>query len=110
MEIFQEGVLTSLLETMMSKKNILKLPSIANVILENTNTNVTVREAMKYISEIKEINIDEIESVNMPIQDIAYVVNGTACVLVNKEEARRIIAEDWIYTSVSNNVQQDDAK
>lgn len=94
----QRKVLTSLIENLMSKKNILKLPSIANVILENTNTNVTVREAMKYISEIKEIKINEIISVSMPIQDIAYKVNGTSCVLVDKQEARRIIAEEWVYT------------
>lgn len=103
----QRKVLTSLIENLMSKKNILKLPSIANVILENTNTNVTVREAMKYISEIKEINVKEIVSVNMPIQDIAYKVNGTSCVLVDKQEARRIIAEDWIYTPLSDTEQQE---
>lgn len=103
----QRKVLTSLIENMMSKKNILKLPSIANVILDNTNTNVTVREAMKYISEIKEININEIVSVNMPIQDIAYVVNGTSCVLVDKKEARRIISEDWIYAPSSDAEQQE---
>ena len=93
----QRKVLTSLLQNLMSKNNLLKLPSIAKVALENINTNITLREAMKYITEIKEININEIVSINMPIQDIAYVVNGTSCVLVDKDEARRIIAEDWIY-------------
>jgi len=102
----QRKVLTSLIETLMSKKNILKLPSIANVILENTNTNVTVRETMKYISEIKEIDTNEIVSVSMPIQDIAYKVNGTSCVLVDKQEARRIIAEDWVYTPLNDDGQE----
>ena len=96
----QRKIITALIENLMSSKNILKLPKIANIILENTNTNVTVREALKYVSEIKEININEIVSVNMPIQDIAYKVNGTSCVLVDKEKARRIIAEEWIYTSI----------
>lgn len=98
----QRKIMTALIENLMSKKNILKLPSIAKVILENINTNVTVREAMKYISEIKEINIDNITSQNMPIEDIAYMVNGTSCVLVDEIEARRIIAEDWIYTPPVN--------
>ena len=53
---------------------------------------------MKYLSEIKEINLAEVTSQSMPIEDIAYVVNGTSCVLVDEVEARRIIAEDWIYT------------
>jgi len=105
----QRKIMTALIQNMMSAKNVLKLPSIAEVILENTNTNVTIREAMKYISEINEINLKEITSVSMPIEDIAYVVNGTSCVLVNEEEARRIISEDWIYTSetevVEDNIQ-----
>lgn len=94
----QRKIITALIENLVSTKNILKLPTIANIVLENINTNVTVREAMKYISELKEINLSEITSVNMPLQDIAYVVNGTSCVLVNEEEARRIILEEWIYT------------
>ena len=106
----QRKVLTSLIQNLMTKKNILKLPSIANVILDNTNTNVTVREAMKYISEIKEIDINEIISVNMPIQDIAYKVDGTSCVLVDKQEARRIIAEDWVYTVPNEINQQEDTE
>lgn len=93
----QRKVITALIQNMMTATNILKLPTIANIVLENTNTNVTVREIMKYISELKEINMNNITSVNMPIDDIAYVVNGTSCVLVNEDEARRIIAEDWIY-------------
>lgn len=97
----QRKVMTALIQNMMSAKNILKLPQIANIILENINTNVTVREAMKYISEIKEINLSEITSVNMPIENISYTVNGTSCVLVDEEEARRIIAEEWIYTAPS---------
>ena len=33
----------------------------------------------------------------MPLEDIAYSVNGTSCVLIDKEEARRIIKEEWVY-------------
>lgn len=94
----QRKVITALIQNLMSAKNILKLPTIANVILENTNTNVTVRESMKYISELKEINLEDITSVNMPIANISYTVNGTSCVLVDEQEAKRIISEDWIYT------------
>ena len=94
----QRKVLMALIQNMMSSKNVFKLPQIANIILENTNTNVTIREAMKYITELKEIDLSDITSVNMPIENIAYIVNGTSCVLVDEEEARRIITEDWIYS------------
>lgn len=95
----QRKVMTALIQNLMSMKNVLKLPSIANMVLENMNTNVTVREAMKYISEIKEVDLNDITSLNMPIQDISYVVNGTNCVVVDEEEAKRIISEEWIYTT-----------
>ena len=94
----QRKVMTALIKNLMSTKNILKLPAIANVILDNTKTNVTLREALKYVSEIKEVNLEDIVSVNMPIENISYTVNGTSCVLVDEQEARRIISEDWVYT------------
>ncbi len=97
----QRKVIKTLIENLLSTKNILKLPTLANVVLDNTNTNITVREAMKYISEIKEVDLKNMTSISMPIEDIAYKVNGTSCVLVDYEEARRIISEEWIY-----NVQQ----
>ena len=94
----QRKVITALIENMMMPKNLLKIPTIANTLLENVNTNVTVREGMKYVSELKGFNLSNIVSVNMPIENISYQVNGTSCVLVDKEEARRIISEEWIYT------------
>lgn len=94
----QRKVIAALIDNLMSTKNVLKLPSIANTILENTNTNITVREAMKYVYELKEMDTKSIVSTNMPLEDINYVVDGMACVLVDKKEARRIIKEDWIYT------------
>ena len=104
----QRKIITALIENLMSSKNILKLPKIAKIILENTNTNVTLREALKYVAEIKEININEITSANMPIQDIAYKVNGTSCVLVDKEKARRIIGEEWIYAPIDKEITGED--
>ena len=94
----QRKVLSALIRNLLSAENILKLPNIAKVILENTNTNITIREAMKYLSEIKEVDLNDVTSVNMPISNISYTVSGTSCVLVNEEEARRIISEDWIYS------------
>ena len=96
----QRKVIAALIDNLMSTKNILKLPSIANTVLENTNTNITVREAMKYVYELKEMDTSSIVSTNMPLEDINYVVGGMACVIVDKKEARRIIKEDWIYTPV----------
>jgi hypothetical protein len=58
---------------------------------------------MKYLGEIKEVDLKNVVSTNMPLLDINYVVDGTACVLVNKEKARKIIKEDWVYTPEETN-------
>ena len=76
---------------------------IKDIVLNNTNTNITVREGMKYLGEIKEVDLKNVVSTNMPLLDINYVVDGTACVLVNKEKARKIIKEDWVYTPEETN-------
>ena len=101
----QRKVITALIENLISSKNILKLPTIANIVLENTNTNVTIREAMKYLTELKEVDLQNITSTNMPIEDLSYKVNGTDCVIVDEEEARRIIKEEWIYTPETNKIE-----
>ena len=99
----QRTVITALIKNLVSTKTLTKLLDIKDIVLENTNTNVTVREAMKYLSEIKEVDLKNIVSTNMPLLDINYVVDGTACVLVNKEKAREIIKEEWVYTPEETN-------
>jgi len=93
----QRKVIVALIKNLMTPKTLLKFMDIKDIVLKNTDTNLTVREGMKYIGEINEIDLDDITSTSMPLYDINYVVNGTACVLVNEEKARKIIAEDWIY-------------
>lgn len=93
----QREVIVALIENLMKPRNLLKLLDIKDLVLKNTDTNVTVREAMKYIEEIREVDLKNITSTSMPIYDINYVVNGTSCVLVNEEKAKQIIKEEWIY-------------
>ena len=84
--------------------NIYNLPSLITLAVDSTNTNVTVRDAMKYVGELKEINLDNIISSAMPVINLGYYpqatednpTNGQSCVLVNKTEARRVVA-NWVY-------------
>jgi len=89
----QRNFIKAFIGTITSKKNITKIPSVIKIALENTKTNATTRELMKYIDEIKEINIDEIESITMP--NTPKYINGLSYVIADKEEARRIIREEW---------------
>lgn len=100
----QKAVVKQLLKQLMSSENIYNLPSLISTAVESTNTNVTVRDAMKYVGELKEINLDTIVSSAMPIINLGYYpqatdeepTRGQSCVLVNKTEARRVVA-NWVY-------------
>ena len=45
----QKAVIKQLLKQLMSSENIYNLPSLISTAVESTNTNVTVRDAMKYV-------------------------------------------------------------
>lgn len=100
----QKAVVKQLLKQLMSSENIYNLPSLIATAVDSTNTNVTVRDAMKYVSELKEINLDTIISSAMPIINLGYYPQATeedptygqSCVLVNKTEARKVVA-NWVY-------------
>lgn len=89
----QRNFIKAFIETVLSKENIPNIPKIIKIALENTKTNATTREIMKYANEIKEINIDEIESITMP--NSPEYIDGLSYVIADKEEARRVIREDW---------------
>lgn len=89
----QRNFIKAFIKTLADKKNITKLPTVLKIAMENTKTNATTRELMKYIDEVREINLDEIESITMP--NTPQYINGLSYVIANKEETMKIIHEDW---------------
>lgn len=94
----QRSFIKAFIQTLLKKENITNIPKVVKIALDNTKTNATTREIMKYADEIKEINIDEIVSLTMP--NTPEYIDGKSYVIADKEEARRIIKEDW------NNMQE----
>lgn len=106
-EKVQRDVMTALIENMLQAENLIKIPSIANIIVENTDTDITVREAISYASEIKDIDTKNVVSTVMPWE--YYTLNGVSYVKVDTEEASRIIREEWVYkldAETDGNVQE----
>jgi len=97
----QRNFIKAFIKTIISRENITKIPSVAKIALENTKTNATIREIMKYVDEVKEIDIEGIESITMP--NSPEYIDGLSYVIADKEEARRIIKEDW--NNINNNVE-----
>ena len=89
----QRSFIEAFIQTVLEKENITKIPKLVKIATNNTKTNATTREIMKYIDEIKEVDMDNIESLTMP--NSPEYINGLSYVMADKEEARRIIKEDW---------------
>lgn len=89
----QRTFIKAFIQTLLKKENITNIPKVVKIALDNTKTNATTREIMKYADEIKEINIDEIVSITMP--NTPKYIDKISYVIADKDEARRIIKEDW---------------
>lgn len=94
----QRQVIVALIKNLTMSKNIWKIPSIMKIAIEKTDTNITFREAMKYVSELNEIDMQNIVSDNMPLLNMDYKLNGQSTVLINENKAREIVA-NWKYVA-----------
>lgn len=90
----QQYFLKQFIKTCLNPKNITKYPELINIALNNTNTNVTVREALKYTGDISKFNIDNIQTLTAP--GVAKYIDELSYFLLDEEEAQRIIKEEWI--------------
>ena len=96
----QRSFIKAFIKTMLKAENLKNIPKIVKIALDNTKTNATTREIMKYADEIKEIDLDNIESITMP--NTPQYIDGLSYVIADKEEARRIIKEDWNETNTQD--------
>ena len=99
----QRSFIEAFIKTMLKTENITNIPKVVKVALSNTKTNATTREILKYADELKEFNLNNIVSITMP--NTPEYIDGLSYVLADKEEARRIIKEEWLANSdTTNNV------
>ena len=96
----QRSFVKAFIETVLQKENITKIPKLIKIALDNTKTNATTREIMKYVDEVKEIDLENMESITMP--NTPEYINGLSYVKADKDEAQRIIKEDWNNEYVEN--------
>ena len=58
----QQEFIKKFIKTALSVSNISKAPQLINIAQKNTNTNVTAREALKYVSDLPKVDFDNIYS------------------------------------------------
>lgn len=92
----QQDFIKAFIKQLMSPSNIVKLPELIKTALNNTETNITVREALRYVTDISNLKLDSIYSCTA-VGTTPYI-DGLSYFKMDEEETRRIIREDFIKT------------
>ncbi len=90
----QQDFIKAFIKEVISPSNIFKIPELIKTVLKNTETNVTVREALRYVTDIPNLKLDSIYSCTAP--GTTPYINGLSYFVMNEKEARRIIKEEFI--------------
>lgn len=90
----QQEFMKTLIATLLQPKNLLKAKELINITVENTDTNVTVSDILKYIASARRIKIDHIQTTTAA--GSARYINGLSYFLLDEEETRRIIKEEFL--------------
>lgn len=96
----QQEFIKKFISTVLDPKNIGKVPDLIEIANENTQTNVTVREALKYVTDVSKIDTSNIYSTTAPGE--AKMIDGLSYFLLDKEEAREIIADKFNLVKENN--------
>lgn len=89
----QQKFMKAFISTVLKPENLLKAPEIINIAIKNTQTNVTAREATKYITDAAKLDVNGIYTVTAP--GSTPYINNISYFKMNEEEARRIIKDEF---------------
>ena len=89
----QQYFIKQFIKTVLDVKNIGKIPELINIAQNNTNTNITVREALKYVTDIPNINIDEIYTTTA--KGTAKYIDNISYFLLDREETKNVIETEF---------------
>lgn len=95
----QQEFIKRFIATVLDPKNITKIPDLINIANENTETNVTVREALKYVTDASKIDTSNIYTTTAP--GVAKMIDGLSYFLLDKEETRAVIEKEFQLNDVT---------
>lgn len=98
-QYWQQEFLKELIRQKCKPQYIAKIDDLFDVVKENVRTNYTVRDLIKHLYLVREINIDEIGSYQMPGH--AEYIGGISWYLQDKEATRELINEVFLPKSKS---------
>lgn len=97
----QQDFIKKFIETLINPKNLLKLGNLVEIGLKNTDTNVTIREALRYTDDLGKLNMSNIES--KTASGTPQYIDGLSYFLMDKTESRKII-KDYFLTNTDESV------
>ena len=89
----QQTFIKAFIKTALSPSNITKYPELLKIALDHTDTNVTVRESLKYATDAAKIDVENIVSLTAP--GSAKYIDNLSYFILDEEEAQKIIAEQF---------------
>lgn len=102
----QQDFIKAFISQALSAKNITKAPDLINIALKNTDTNLTAREATKYITDLSKIDIENIYSCTAPgtLKDIGDkdANSWMSFYILDKIESQNIIKSKFPSDSVED--------
>lgn len=95
----QQQFIKNFISTVLSAKNLSKIPDLVNVALDNTDTNITAREALKYSTDVMKIDTSNISSCTAP-GDAKYI-NNISYFVLDENKTKQLVKNKLIESSDS---------
>ena len=93
----QQQFIKNFISTVLSAKNLTKIPDLINVALDNTDTNITAREALKYSTDVMKIDTSNISSCTAPGE--AKYINNISYFVMDKENTNELVKNKLVDNS-----------
>lgn len=90
----QQEFIKSFISTVINPSNLTKIPDLIDIALKNTDTNITAREALKYVTDVGKIDLQNIYSCTA-LGEAKYI-DGISYFLLDKEETQKVIKEKFV--------------
>ena len=100
----QQKFIKAFIKQALSPSNITKYPELIKIALNNTDTNVTVREALKYTTDAKKIDVDNI--ISFTAEGQAKYIDNLSYFVLDEEETQQKIKDAINGTSTQDETNQ----
>lgn len=100
----QQQFIKNFIATVLSTKNLTKIPDLINIALDNTDTNITAREALKYSTDVIKVDTSNITSCTAPGE--AKYINGVSYFVLDDAKTKTLVENklvEQIETTTDNN-------